>query len=249
MLGYFIGQICKYRLSICVQNLARSFPHLSYHEINTHRDNFYRNLARIIWENFNSSQVKVQLSESALEIINKLQKQRRQTIFLLGHYGNWEVIAKIPQLTHIPIQALYKPLKNKIFNYLSYKKRTKHGMRLLPAQHALRTLLREKQTPSITFFIADQFPGHDNGIAVEFLQQPTFMFSGAEKLARQLDTYVGYVSLKPLNKQVWELDIKPICDHAAATSEGLITKRFASMLEKSIQEDPSWWLWTHRRWK
>ncbi|KKX51313.1 lysophospholipid acyltransferase family protein [Sphingobacterium sp. IITKGP-BTPF85] len=249
MLGYFIGQVCKYRLSVCVQNLARAFPHLSYQEINIHRHNFYQNLARIIWENFHPRQVKIHLSESALETINRLQKQRSQAILLLGHYGNWELITKIPQFTNIPTQALYKPLKNRFLNYLSYKKRTKHGMRLLPAQHALRILLREKQTPSITLFIADQFPGHDNGIAVEFLQQTTFMFSGAEKLARQLNTSVGYVSLQPLNKLEWELDIKPICDHAAATSEGLITKQFASMLEKSIQKDPSWWLWTHRRWK
>ena len=31
-------------------------------------------------------------------------------------------------------------------------------------------------------FIADQFPGADNGARVAFLNQPTYMFDGAEKL-------------------------------------------------------------------
>lgn len=249
MLGYFIGQICKYRLSVCIQNLARAFPHLSYREIKIHRNHFYSNLGRILWENFCPHQVKIQLSKSAEKTLVQLDKQQRQAILLLGHYGNWEMIKKIPPLTNLPIQALYKPLKNRFFNYLSYKKRTKHGMRLIPATTALRTLLKEKQTSSITFFIADQFPGHNNGVAVEFLKQHTFMFSGAEQLAKRIDAYVAYAELKPLNKNLWEMDIKIICDHATSTHEGLITKTFSSMLEESIQKDPSWWLWTHRRWK
>jgi len=249
MLGYFIGHIYKYRLSVCIQNLARAFPHLSYQDISRHRRNFYKNFGRILWENFYPNRIKLQLADSALETLNWVTKQQRQTIFLLGHYGNWEILNKLPEHTDMPVQALYKPLKNNLFNSFVYKKRTRYGARLLPATQALRILLREKQTPSITFFIADQFPGHDNGIAVNFLQQRTFMFAGAEQLAKRIDAYVGYVELKPLHKQLWEINIKIICEHAADTTDGQITRTFAHMLEESIQRDPSWWLWTHRRWK
>lgn len=249
MLGYFIGHICKYRLSVCIQNLARAFPHLSYRDIHLHRRNFYRNLGRILWENLFPAGVKLKLSRSALETINLLNKQQRQTFLLLGHYGNWEMLNQLPQHTDLPVQALYKPFKNNLFNYLIFKKRTRHGIRLLSAPQALRILLREKNSPSITFFIADQFPGHNNGIAVNFLQQNTLMFSGAEQLAKRIDAYVAYLELKPLNKQEWEVEINVICEHAIETANGQITTTFANMLEDSIRRDPSWWLWTHRRWK
>lgn len=249
MLGYFIGHIYRYRLSVCIQNLARAFPHLSYRDIDRYRRDFYRNLGRLICEILFPGDVKLKLTPSASETFAELARQKRQTILLLGHYGNWEILNKLPRYVNMPVQALYKPQKNNIINYILYKKRTRHGMRLLPAQQALRTLLREKHLPAINFFIADQFPGHNNGVCVDFLKQRTYMFAGAEQLAKRLDAYVGYIELKPLPRQGWEIDTKLICEHAADTPHGEITTLFAGMLEKSIQQDPGWWLWTHRRWK
>lgn len=249
MLGYFIGNIYKYRLSVCVQNLSRAFPHFSYQDIRFYQRHFYQNLARIIWEILFPASTKLKINPTALKKIDQLNRENRPAILLLGHYGNWEVLNKLPQQVDMPVQALYKPLKNSLFNYLVHKKRSCYGLRLLPSGHALRTMLREKHQPSITLFIADQFPGKNNGIAVDFLQQSTFMFSGAEQLARRLDAYVGYIELKALNYHSWEMTIQTICENANEVAEEHITMTYTRKLEQSIRKDPSWWLWTHRRWK
>lgn len=191
----------------------------------------------------------LKIDPAALRRIEQLTRQNRPAILLLGHYGNWEILNKLPQQADIPVQALYKPLKNKLFNYLVYHKRSRYGLRLLPSPTALRTLLREKYKPSITLFIADQFPGNNNGVAVDFLQQSTFMFSGAEQLARRLDAYVGYIELRPLQNHAWEMTIQTICENASDTTDDYVTLTYTRKLEQSIKKDPGWWLWTHRRWK
>jgi KDO2-lipid IV(A) lauroyltransferase len=33
------------------------------------------------------------------------------------------------------------------------------------------------------------------------------------------------------------------------TEHGFITKKYVELLEKQIVDDPSQWLWSHRRWK
>src|SRR5690606_10407143 len=73
------------------------------------------------------------------------------------HYGNWEILNKLPEHTDMPVQALYKPLKNNLFNSFVYKKRTRYGARLLPATQALRILLREKQTHLSLFLLQINF--------------------------------------------------------------------------------------------
>lgn len=249
MLGYFLGHVYKYRLSVCVQNLARAFPHLSYQDIRFYQHRFYRNLGRIIWEILFPSSTTLNIDPITLAKIEELNKENRSIIILLGHYGNWEVLQKLPQQVEMPVQALYKPLKNGLFNSLIHYKRSFYGLRLLPSGHALRTLLREKHRSSITLFIADQFPGNNNGIAVNFLQQSTFMFSGAEQLAKRLDAYVGYVELKPMHNHSWEMTMQTICENAGNIADDHITLTYTKKLEESIQKDPSWWLWTHRRWK
>ncbi|MFD1770077.1 lysophospholipid acyltransferase family protein [Sphingobacterium suaedae] len=249
MLGYFIGQVYKYRLSVCIQNLSRAFPSFSYQEISEQSRRFYTNFGRILWEGMFPRFVKLRISETTSDVLQGTVQKEQPIVLLLGHYGNWEILSKLPQHTSIPVQALYKPLKNKILNRFLYRKRSQYGVRLLPAGQALRILMKEKQRASITFFIADQFPGHNRGLTVHFLHQATRMFVGAEQLAKRLNAYVGYVELQRTGKNVWTLDIKPICEYAGKTANGYVTETFAHMLEESIQKDPSWWLWTHRRWK
>lgn len=249
MLGYLIGHIYKYRLSVCIQNMARAFPHFSYQDIRFCQRNFYRNLGRIIWEILFPASTKLKIDPAALRKIAQLNRQERPAILLLGHYGNWEILHKLPQQVDMPVLALYKPLKNNLLNGLVRYKRSRYGLRLLPSGHALRTLMKEKHTASITLFIADQFPGNNNGVAVDFLKQPTFMFSGAEQLAKRLDAYVGYIELKPLYNHSWEMTIQTICENAGDLADDQITLAYTRKLEQSIQKDPSWWLWTHRRWK
>lgn len=249
MLGYFIGHVYKYRLSVCIQNLARAFPHFSYQDIRFYQRNFYRNLGRLVWEILFPTKTTLKIDPTALNKIEQMNGQNRPIILLLGHYGNWEVLNKLPLQVDIPVQALYKPLKNNWCNYFVHQKRSRYGLRLLSSTNALRTLLRERHKPSITLFIADQFPGNNNGIAVDFLQQSTFMFSGAEQLAKRLNAYVGYIELKPLQNHSWGMTIQTICENADDVSDDYITVAYTRKLEQSIQKDPSWWLWTHRRWK
>lgn len=249
MLSYFLRRVCRYRLSVCVQNLSRSFPNYSYNEIHVYTAEFYRNLARIVWETLFPSMTKLEVNKSALDKIEELSKRHRPTILLLGHYGNWEALNKLPQYTNVTVKALYKPLKNKLADQLFRNRRTGYGLQLIKAGQALRALLKDKNNNSIIIFIADQYPGNDNGITVNFLNQETRMFSGAEQLAKRLEASVGYVELSSKPDHTWEMKFQTICENASITAEGFITQTYTQMLEESIHKAPAWWLWSHRRWK
>ncbi|SEL44455.1 lysophospholipid acyltransferase family protein [Parapedobacter koreensis] len=249
MLGYFLGKVIRYRLNVCIQNLSRAFPSFSYKEISECTAEFYQNLAKIGWEVLFPSVTKLEVSLATIAEIWKSNKRLRPTILLMGHYGNWEVLNKLPRHIDVRVNAIYKPIKNNFVDYFVRSRRTKHGLRLIKSGHALRVLLKEKDNNSIILFIADQFPGNGKGIAVDFLNQQTRMFSGAEQLARRLGAFVGYVELTSKPNHIWKMEIQTICENASETADGCITTMYAKMLEQSICKDPAWWLWSHRRWK
>lgn len=247
--GYFIGKILQYRSAVVVQNLARSFPLSSYKELSLHYQRFYRNMSRLIFEMLLPHRPELILSAELYRTLHQLHKEQRHVILLSGHYGNWEILNKFPLQLGLPIQSLYKPQKSRWIDGFLKKRRGQYGLRLLPSQLAAKILLDQTSVPSITLFIADQFPGQDNGLAIDFLKQPAHMFMGAERIARRIDAYVAYIELQAINNNKWKATLEPICSHATNTNIGHITTVYTRHLEKTIQKDPSWWLWSHKRWK
>lgn len=249
MLSYLIQFVFKYRQDICIQNISRAFPDLSYHEIKQQIGEFYANFARIIWEIIFFNRTKLIVDSQTTELFDNIVALNRPVILLLGHYGNWEVLNKLPMHTPLPVQALYKPLKNKLFNTLMLRRRSQFGIRLIESTKALRTLIHEKDKSTITLFISDQYPGNKNGLPLTFLNQPTYMFTGAEAISRRINAYVAYLELRPVGNHSWTISIQTITENAALAEKNEITKQFTKRLEGSIQHSPSWWLWSHRRWK
>lgn len=248
-LGFLIGRVFRYRYTVVVQNLARALPDTHYSDMTAKTNAFYQSFARLCIEMLAPCVSTVKLTEHDIDTFRRVHGEGRNIIIIIGHYGNWEMLNRLPQLLDIPVQALYKPLKNKFFNTVIKHNRTKYGLRLLPSQQALRTLLKEKETPKITLFIADQYPGLKNGYPVNFLNQNTYAFNGPEKTAKLLNAYVIYGELQAIDDRTWQLSCKAICETTVQISEGEITKAYTKLLENSIKKNPSYWLWSHRRWK
>ena len=55
--------------------------------------------------------------------------------------------------------------------------------------------------------------------------------------------------IERVRRGFYEVVFSPLELNAAATSPSSITQKYMSVLEEKIQEQPSDWLWSHRRWK
>jgi KDO2-lipid IV(A) lauroyltransferase len=247
--GFLIGRVFRYRYAVVVQNLARALPEIPYCEVMAQINTFYSNLGRLCIEKLIPFISTIRLKREDIDTFQRIHHEGRNIIIIIGHYGNWEMLNRLPQLLNIPTQAVYKPLKNRFFDKVIKGSRSKYGLRLIPSQQALRILIREKETPKVTFFIADQYPGSENGYPVSFLNQQTYAFSGAEKIAKILHAYVVYGALESIDDRTWQLSCTTICEAGQNTSEGVITQRYTTYLERSIRKNPAYWLWSHRRWK
>lgn len=110
----------------------------------------------------------------------------------------------------------------------------------------------EKYANQKVFFalVADQSPSNlKKAIWIKFLNQDTACLQGPEKYTRLLNLPVVYVHINRIKRGYYEVTFDILYEPGQPLIENEITERYMKKLENHIYNDPSQWLWSHRRWK
>jgi KDO2-lipid IV(A) lauroyltransferase len=244
MLVYCIGwKFLGYRKSVIIQNLSKSFPEKKYKEINQLANQYFKHLSRLFAEWLKS------LSENRSSVLSRISFENTELLdksgdlfIIMGHYGNWEAINCLPAACSKPVYAVYKEQSSPLASYLSLKMRCRFGIKLLESNQAARFILKNK-TPSIYILITDQSPSPSSKTKLQFMNQPTLVFEGFERLILAKKGSVVYAEVMPEKNTKYSVTFTDINTNANITS-GVF-----SNLEQTIRKNPQYWLWSHRRWK
>ena len=113
----------------------------------------------------------------------------------------------------------------------------------------LRSMIRNRNHLTAYAFVSDQTPSPQKAHWMNFLNQDTAVFTGVEKIAQKLDLPVVYIAIERTKRGYYHIQPEVLFENPKATKEGEIMKTFMKRLEKDIQANPQYWLWSHRRWK
>ncbi len=186
------------------------------------------------------------------EVLERLYRAGRPVIVFASHYGNWEYLINLPQVTDYKVYTAYSPIKSGPLDRLMIRLRSFMGVQLIPKKGFYRqalSLLRQTATPKLLIVIADQRPAPGNDkFHIPFLDQDTAVQTGGERMAASSDAAIVYVESRKNAQFSYEFTFKTMenTDRVVPMS---ITKAYYRFLEKSISLAPSYWLWSHNRWK
>ena len=251
ILYYVMG----YRRRVVMDNLRNSFPEKSERELQEIARKFYRFFSDLLLETIKALTISRKMLRKRVRfpnphLVRKYFDQGRSLVVVMGHWGNWEWAGLRFSLEPVhPLYVLYHPLKNKHFERLIYRLRTRTGTRLYPMQGALRGMIRDRSQVTATCFIADQTPSNTNAHWMEFLNQDTPVFAGTEKLAVKFGYPVIYFRVRRQRRGHYVIEPEVLFEDPADTSPGEISEVHTRTLERDIRQQPETWLWTHRRWK
>ena len=196
-------------------------------------------------------EAKERMKDRNIEVVNQYYKQGRQVVLVGGHYGNWELFAiTIGATTEHKALALYTPLKNEFINDKITKSRSKYGLGMLSIKEIKSKLTEINSDLYATIFGADQSPRKSQrAYWVKFLNQETGIQFGTEKFAKEFNAVVIFTNIYKVKRGYYELQYDVITEQPNEEEFGYISKTHTEMLEKVIQEQPEFWLWSHKRWK
>lgn len=267
VMAFLLRRVFKYRASVVYVNLAKSFPHLEYGEIDRIAKEYYKYMCDImvesVWQiSASAKQQCAMVDIEGIELMDEMVAKHEKVVLLMAHRGNWEMMGvflgenekRYPDsFSNYPITVTYKVPRGKLSNFLfekirmnEFKKYQNNGS-IVGAKQFLRHVL--KTTGKNTYaFIADQYP-RVGGVPVKFLNQDTFFFSGAEAIACKIGMPVVYMDMVREKRGKYRMVFKLITENARECKSGEVTARYAKLLEESIMAEKYNWLWSHKRWK
>ncbi|PRD56289.1 lauroyl acyltransferase [Sphingobacterium gobiense] len=256
-LYYVLFYVIRYRKHVVFDNLKNSFPEKSEQERYQLAKKFYRFFPDLVIEAIKMRTMSAEQVLERIELLNPEEVYRhfednKGVIGVTAHYGNWELgIYSLSLMTNNPRLVIYKPLNDKAFNEVYNGLRRRFGATMVPMKQILRHVVRLKDMPYISMFVADQTPTYqDSDYFMEFLNQETLVYTGTERIARLTKNPVVYCHIGRKTKRGhYFCKFTTLVENPDDYQEHEITQLHNRFTEQIIRGQPEYWLWTHRRWK
>jgi KDO2-lipid IV(A) lauroyltransferase len=253
-LAWLGANVIRYRKEVVMANLAASFPDKTEKERKEIARGFYRNFSDIMVESFkmlslNPRMIPRRVSLLNPELLEKYKAEGKSIIAVSGHYCNWEWMGVgLKAVTGMRSLVTYKPLSSEMMDKLMKEIRQLNGSELISMQQTFRSIATSKE-PVISLLVADQAPHPDSAYWTTFLHQDTPVFLGAERIAKSTGHVVVFLAMRRVKRGYYTLELQELTQHPKAEPEFNITELHLRALEQLILEQPSNWLWSHKRWK
>ncbi len=254
--AFLFERVLGYRKKVIISNLKIAFPKKSDKEIKQIAHQVYISLADNITDTIKSfsrspKDLKSRMTVTNPEIFDQYMAQGQSVIVFGGHFYPWELaVQATPLFVKHPVYGVYKPLSNPLVGKELNTRRNRFGSIPVAMNQTLRVIIKNKKTPSIYVFIADQSPSNlKSAHWIRFLGKDTGFLPGGDKIARATGYPVLYYQINRTKRGYYTITFSEICPDPKEKKEGEITYLFAQKLAQTIQEDPYGWLWSHKRWK
>ncbi|HMD00707.1 MAG TPA: lysophospholipid acyltransferase family protein [Ferruginibacter sp.] len=254
--AFLLYRVFKYRRDVVAKNIAIAFPEKSEEERKKIGKQFYQYFTDSFVEilkfiSISKKQIE-RRTTGTYDIINKLLDEGKSVNLLCGHQFNWEYANLLYSYQlKVPFITVYLPIKNKAFDRIMYKIRTRFGAILVNPNNFGAKMHQLFKSRYALVLAADQSPATPrSGYWINFFDRPTVFLPGPEKSAIRQRTAVVFVGFKRVKRGHYHFESVLLTDDATKTSKRAeLTCLYRDALEKAMQEDPANYLWSHKRFK
>jgi KDO2-lipid IV(A) lauroyltransferase len=252
-ISFLFKNILPYRRKVIIDNLRLAFPQKSESEIKALCHAYYDFLADVLIESiknfsFSAQDIHKHFSPADLAELERLKTINKPIILVSSHFNNWEWLISATALWFDkPCFGIGMPLSADFWDKKLTQKRERFGLKVVHQDNY--KLAFEKKNP-VLLVLADQAPASaEKAYWTNFLGIASPIIFGPEYLANAYDCAVVYVNIKNCKRGFYNVSFEVINEDAKQLEYGQITEKHASFLETAIAQDPSRWLWSHKRWK
>lgn len=244
-----------YRKEVVMKNLAIAFPDKTEQERTRIAKGFYHNfidtfveMIKLISINKNRFLKRV---DTNMEIIDQLSSEGKSIVIVAGHFFNWEFANYTAALyCKVPFVGIYMSLSNKVLDKVIYKLRSKFNTVLIAKRDFSAEYPKHSQQQHAIGLVADQSPGNPaKGFWYPFFGKLTPFAKGPEITSRNLDAAIVTANFYKVKRGYYKIDCGVLTTTPNDFAEGEITRLLVQFVEDCIRQNPSNYLWSHRRWK
>tara|TARA_B100000700_G_C15038902_1_gene854186 strand:+ start:451 stop:1314 length:864 start_codon:yes stop_codon:yes gene_type:complete len=256
-LGNSIGKIIgpKFRSKKIIRDNIKNFkPEIKEDEVNHIVKKMWGNYGRILAEYvyisaFRKRRLDNYLKIQGLENLEKIKNSGKPTVFISGHFNNFELMAMIIEREGVELSAVYRPLNNKFLNILmeylrkNYicKNQIKKGLK--GVREALKYF---KNGKSLAIMIDQRV---SEGIISKLFGKSALTTTIPAQFVKKFDCVIQPVYIQRSDGIYFEVFFDEYISFDKNESIENITQKLNHWLEEKIKKNPAQWIWSHNRWK
>jgi len=194
------------------------------------------------------------VEEEGMDHLRTALKLGRGAVALGMHYGNWDLSGAYLTSRGCPVHAVGKEQRDEFFTRLAFPTRARFGMRnIYTGDKVNSAVLRALKQNAVLGLLADQ-NGGSTGTFAPFCGIPASTVAGPAALALKTGAPIMLVHTRRIAPGRHRLVVKPPLDMSGLPQEKgeavtALLARVNAAYEQVIREDPTQWLWGHKRWK
>ena len=240
-------------------NFKKAFPELGSEEENKYTKEMWCNFGRTFAEYVYLKEYRENKKEHILingsEILDLIKSNNIPTVFVSGHFANFELMAMELDRKNLNIAAIYRPLNNFFLNPLMEYWRKKYICNFqipkkIPGKsgNGTRQFIKAVQIKTNIAVMVDQ--SITQGKKIDFFGEKAFTTSIPSQLALKYNYQIVPIAIRRVKKYQFVMDIfNPISIDKKKDDEFSIGKKINEKIEEMILKNPGQWIWTHNRWK
>lgn len=250
---YIIG----YRKEVVLENLTIAFPEKSLSERKRICKQFFRHFTDSFIETIKA----ISISKKEIlkryryknpELVTQYLEAGKSIAFVSAHQANWEWFASAPMVLNCRARGAYTSIGNKYFDKIVKDSRERFGFICYASSKTVKAFYDDYKAKkqSIYLLISDQSPQVEHtSYWQKFLGIKVPFHIGAESLAKKFDLVVINSSTKKIKRGYYETEFELISDNPKEVANYGITDKYIKLTEKLINEQPEFYLWSHKRFK
>lgn len=243
------------RRALVLDNLAQAFPEKCHQERARIAGAVWRNLGRTAVEfvritDYVSGPVEQVVDVEGREHMHRAMAEAKGVILLSAHFTNWELTGAFVQREFGSMTAIARPIRNPYVDRWIHRKRSAGGMKIIPAQEAVKASLKCLRAKSVVGILVDQ------SLSLGALRA---MFFGRPAATTTLPALLHLQTGAPIliTYTLREGDrfrhiFQPV-EFPSVTKKAdriaVYTQVINTHFEDLIRRYPENWFWIHNRWK
>lgn len=255
-LGRFGYRRLKIRRKVVEEHLKRAFPERNDVWQRATAEAAYAHVGREMMTTLRLSHASradvmgIMRHEVGRERLHELYNEGKGVVLVGGHFGNWELGSASLAAQGLPVDAIYQPQRNPLFNAALIEARHRLGLELIPRAGATKLALERLRQGRVLAVLSDQNAGR-TGIYVPFFGRLASTHRGAALLAVRAGAPLFFGAAIRDGDHYYG-----ITEEISVSREGKLgdvvkrlTAGYTAYLENLVRRWPEQYFWHHRRWK
>jgi KDO2-lipid IV(A) lauroyltransferase len=253
ILGKFIQYLSSSRRRVADINLQLCFPEKSQLERDKIRNDCYANIGIALLEMamcwwWSKQRLKPLVEIRGREHIDAVLQSGRGVILLTGHFTSLEIGGRLFTLS-IPLQAMYRTQKNRLFDSYLYTRRSSYLENTISRKNT-RQMIKGIKNLIPTWYAPDQNFPHEKNVFVPFMGVQTATISSGSRLAQSSGgAMLPFYPERKKDGSGYIIWIEPPLEDFPSGDDLKDATAINASIEKFVRRNPEQYMWIHKRFK